>query len=188
MEPSPSRLSRNDATGRVLLALARESLEAAFRPEETLPPNDAPDFQEIGATFVTLRRGAELRGCIGTIEAYRPLAEDVRANAAFADPRFPPLRQEELGEIRLEVSLLSVPEPLPVASEAEALRRLHPGVDGVVFEFRDQRSTFLPQVWKALPEPRDFLAELKRKAGLPPDFWSPEVRLWTYRVTHWAEP
>jgi AmmeMemoRadiSam system protein A len=144
---------------------------------------------------VTLHRAGRLRGCVGSLTAYRPLRDDVHANAraaAFSDPRFPPLARDELDAVELEVSLLSAPEPLPVASEEEALALLRPGVDGVILEYRDpedgdRRGTFLPQVWEQLPDPRDFLAHLKDKAGLPPNFWHPGIRLWRYTVTNWEE-
>jgi AmmeMemoRadiSam system protein A len=177
--------------GRVLLALARESLAAAFGLGPANPTIGAePWLAEPGATFVTLTKNGQLRGCVGTLRAYRPLLEDVRENAraaAFSDPRFPPLAAAELREIAVEVSLLGPPVPLDFGSEAEALARLRPGRDGVIFEYRGARSTFLPQVWEHLPDPRSFLAQLKHKAGLPPDFWSPEIRLWTYEVTKWEE-
>ncbi len=179
--------------GRVLLAIARESLAQSFglasrRPDAADHPE--PWLAEPGATFVTLRRGGLLRGCVGTLHAYRPLVDDVRANAraaAFSDTRFPPLTREEFGEVDFEVSLLSTPEPVSVSSEAEAVAVLRPGVDGVILEYRGHRSTFLPQVWEQLPDPREFLAHLKHKADLSPTFWHPELRLWRYTVTKWEE-
>jgi len=131
-----------------------------------------------------------LRGCIGTMEAYRPLRDDVRANAvgaAFRDPRFPPLARHELARVRVGVSVLSPLEPLPCADEADAVRRLRRGVDGVVLEAGRRRATFLPQVWDQLPAPEAFLRALKHKAGLPEDHWGPEVRLWRYTVTRYEE-
>lgn len=178
--------------GRTLLALARESLAAAVAGElaETDSPRE-PWLLEPGATFVTLRKDGSLRGCIGTVRAHRPLAVDVRENAraaAFSDYRFPPVTPEELPRLRVEVSLLSPPEPLPALTEAEACEMLRPGIDGVILECAGCRSTFLPQVWEQLPDLRAFLAELKRKAGLPRTFWSPDVRLWRYTVEKWEEP
>ena len=131
-----------------------------------------------------------MRGCIGTLEAHRPLGLDVRENAvaaAFRDPRFMPLTLAEFEEIRVEVSLLSPTEALAVMSEAHALASLRPGIDGVVFEYGHYRSTFLPQVWEQLPDPAEFLAHLKRKAGLAADFWADQVRLSRYTVTKWKE-
>jgi AmmeMemoRadiSam system protein A len=136
-------------------------------------------------------KGEELRGCVGTLTAHRPLREDVQDNAraaAFHDNRFPPLRPEELPEIRFEVSLLTPPVPLPrYATEAEAIARLRPGQDGVVLDMQGHRATYLPQVWEQIPDPETFLASLKNKAGLPKDFWSPEVRLSVYGVEKWKE-
>lgn len=175
--------------GQTLLTLARGEIAKHFgHPEPRVP--ETPWLMRPGATFVTLTLHGELRGCIGSLEARRPLHIDVRANAlaaAFQDPRFSPLRREEFEIIRVEVSLLTPAEPLAVASEAEARRVLRPGVDGVIFEYGRYRSTFLPQVWEQLPDPAQFLAHLKLKAGLPPDFWAEGVRLSRYGVSKWKE-
>jgi len=179
----------NDELGLALLMLARGAIAERFG-EARLPETNAPELALPGASFVTLTKEGGLRGCIGSLEARRALGQDVRANAfaaAFRDPRFPPLAREELSLIRVEVSLLSQAQPLSFASEAEALHQLRPGIDGVVFEHFSQRSTFLPQVWESLSDPRQFLAQLKIKAGLPPDFWSEEVRLSRYQVQKWKE-
>ena len=150
---------------------------------------DAP-----GASFVTLTSGrapgGALRGCIGSLEARRPLREDVEANAVAAalhDPRFAPLTARELDDTVVEVSVLSAPTALPAADEAELLARLRPGVDGVVLSACGRRATFLPQVWEQLPDPADFLARLRRKAGLPADYWGRDVVVETYTVTAWQE-
>ena len=178
------------ARGRLLLRIARESLA------EALGLGAAADHQDLwlrepGACFVTLTRWGRLRGCVGTIRAYRPLQDDVRFNArasAFHDTRFPPVERHEFLELGVEVSLLSRPEPLPpFPCQEEALAVLRPGVDGVIFEAGAHRSTFLPQVWEQLPAPCDFLAHLKHKAGLPENFWSPDVRLQRYTVRKWVE-
>lgn len=178
-----------DLRGRLLLTIARESLFEAFG-RAVSSPHPEPWLDEPGATFVTLRLGGSLRGCVGSIRAYRPLRDDVRSNAraaAFSDTRFPPLARGELDAVELEISLLSEPEPLEVTSEDEVFRALRPGVDGVILECGDCRGTFLPQVWEQLPDPRDFLAQLKRKAGLPPGFWHDDLSLWRYTVTKWEE-
>jgi len=175
--------------GAALLQLARAEIAQQFGLAMPLP-EAASWLAEHGACFVTLTRNGELRGCIGTLEAHRPLGQDVQENAvaaAFHDPRFMPLNRAEFDEIRVEVSLLSPTEALVVASEEHALASLRPGVDGVVFEYRHYRSTFLPQVWEQLPEPAEFMATLKRKAGLPTDFWAEEVRLSRYTVSKWKE-
>jgi AmmeMemoRadiSam system protein B/AmmeMemoRadiSam system protein A len=175
--------------GATLLGLARSEIASKLW-EGTAKTFTAAWLREPGASFVTLTREGELRGCIGTLEAHRPLGLDVRENAvaaAFRDPRFMPLARGEFDEIRVEVSLLSPAEPLAARDEAEALAVLRPHVDGVVFEYGHHRSTFLPQVWEQLPEPDAFLAHLKRKAGLPMDFWAEQVRLSRYTVSKWKE-
>lgn len=175
--------------GRLLLRLARESvtealgLGSAGRYEE-------PWLREPGASFVTLRQQGDLRGCVGSVRAYRPLFDDVWSNArasAFRDTRFRPVEAWEMAEISVEISLLSAPEPLACFCEADALQILRPGVDGVILEYEEYRSTFLPQVWEQLPDPRDFLDHLRIKAGLRRDFWAPEVRLQRYGVLKWVE-
>jgi len=191
MEPSHSMPPER---GRVLLAIARESLAEALGVGRAGPSpgieRAEPWLAEPGACFVTLTLNGHLRGCVGSLYAHRPLGEDVRSNAraaAFRDSRFPPLTREELPRIAVEVSLLSPPVPLPVCDEAEARARLRPGRDGVILDYRGARGTFLPQVWEQLPDPRSFLDQLKHKAGLAPTFWSPEIQLWTYEVTKWEE-
>ena len=176
--------------GEVLLAIARSAIGRGFGVSAQ-PRADLPRLHEPGASFVTLRETAELRGCIGSLSATRPLIEDVRSNAvaaAFRDPRFPPLRLEEFDAILIEVSLLTPVVPMSFRDEADALAQLRPGVDGVVFACGHARATFLPQVWESLPEPHQFLAQLKYKAGLAADFWAPEVELACYQVTKWKEP
>jgi AmmeMemoRadiSam system protein A len=175
--------------GSTLLKLARSEI-ASKLGEPAAKPVKAAWLQEPGASFVTLTRQGELRGCIGTLEAHRPLGVDVRENAvaaAFRDPRFMPLTRGEFDDIRVEVSVLSPTEPLQVKDESAALAVLRPNVDGVVFEYGHYRSTFLPQVWEQLPKPAEFLAHLKRKAGLPVDFWADQVRLSRYTVSKWKE-
>ena len=175
--------------GAALIAAARGAIEGAFgRLDARVRPHAA--LEEPGATFVTLERDGELRGCIGSLVAHRKLAVDVRENAlaaAFRDPRFAPLTSRELEATTVEVSLLAPPAPFEVAGEDDLLSRLEPGVDGIVIELGARRATFLPQVWESLPDPRDFVGALKRKAGLPADFWSPEVRVSRYTVARWHE-
>lgn len=143
------------------------------------------------ATFVTLTQHGALRGCIGSLTAYQPLRDDVAANAvgaAIRDPRFSPLPPAELADTRIEVSVLSEPEPLPFVDRADLLSRLRPGVDGLVLEFGNHRGTFLPQVWDSLPDPRDFLAQLVLKAGLPAGWWDNNTTISRYGVTAFEEP
>lgn len=170
------------------LAEAGSVLAARAGPECAVTGH--PALAAPGATFVTLFRCGLLRGCIGTLEARRPLGVDVRANAvaaAFADPRFPPLGADEFMDALVEVSLLSAPEAMTADGEQALLDQLRPGVDGVVLEYAGRRATFLPQVWDSLGEPVEFVAELKRKAGLPIDFWSAAVNISRYSVTKWRE-
>ncbi|MEC4682325.1 MAG: AmmeMemoRadiSam system protein A [Nitrospirota bacterium] len=180
----------HDEDGRILLQIARSEIVARLEQQSPVPVL-APLWMELpGASFVTLTTEGELRGCIGSLEAIRPLKTDIRENAlaaAFMDPRFLPLRREELERIRIEVSLLSLPEPVMARCEAEAVAALRPGIDGVIFEYMRYRSTFLPQVWEQLPDPSQFLAYLRNKAGLPSDFWAEEVRMFRYTVRKWKE-
>jgi len=174
--------------GVALLSRARNSIAEALGLARQ-PEPEHPALAHAGATFVTLHSAnGDLRGCIGRLEAVAPLEEDVRRNAAaaaFGDPRFDPLRAHEWEGLRIEVSLLDAPEPLPATStRAEALRHLRPGVDGVILEWYERRATFLPQVWQQLPEPEDFLSALLHKAGLPRDFWAADLKLRRYRVAH----
>ncbi|CAN5576211.1 AmmeMemoRadiSam system protein B [soil metagenome] len=179
--------------GLALVQLARASLhEATGAPKEPTP--GLKSFQGAGAAFVTLTSQGQLRGCIGSLQASRPLADDVRANAmaaALQDPRFKPVTAAEAPGLEVEVSVLSEPQPLSFANESHAIWQLQPGVDGVIFECEEHgrtfRSTYLPQVWEQIPDRRAFLAHLKVKAGLPFDFWSPQIRLSVYRVQKFSE-
>jgi AmmeMemoRadiSam system protein A len=189
VEPQQALRPREEH-GQVLLAHARRAIESALGVEAATEAPEAVFLDCAGATFVTLRRNGTLRGCIGTLDAERPLREDVAHNArraAFRDPRFEPLQPDELDELVVEVSLLSAPEPIECASEDDLIERLDPARDGVVLEYRGQRATFLPQVWEQLPDPRDFLRQLKLKAGLPAEFWSEELRIARYAVAKWSE-
>lgn len=175
--------------GDVLLRIARATIAEQLGRNHPAS-EDAHWLRAPGATFITLRQGTRLRGCIGTLRAHRPLIEDVRENAraaAFSDPRFQPLTLEEFELVRLEISLLSSLEPITCPHESDALSQLRPRVDGIVFEYGHHSSTFLPQVWDELPEAGEFLTHLKRKAGLPPDFWDAGVKLARYTVSKWCE-
>ena len=181
---------RDDERGEVLLARARHAIETLFEPQAGHDPPDAGFLDEPAATFVTLRRHGELRGCIGSLEADRPLREDVATNAraaALRDPRFPPLTRAELDGLSIEVSLLSPPQPLSIVDEDDVVRQLDAVRDGVLLEIGPHRATFLPQVWEQLPDARDFLRHLKAKAGLAPGFWSLDIRVSRYAVQKWSE-
>jgi len=146
---------------------------------------------EPAATFTTLRLDRKLRGCCGTLEASQPLATDVARTAflaAFRDLRFKPLIRDEAGSVRLEVSVLSPMEEIHVTDEVDLLKHLVPGTDGLVIVEGGHRATFLPKVWESLPEPRQFLAALKTKCGLPDDYWSERLEFFRYRTSLYAEP
>ncbi len=186
-EPDGDARASSDVRRRVLALAALgvdEGLRCGRPPRVAL--EDQPErLAAPGACFVTLRRDGELRGCIGSLEPRRALAEDVAANAysaAFRDPRFPPLEAAERPGLDFHVAILGPREPLTAASEADLLRQLRPGTDGLVLRDGAHRATFLPAVWDSLPDPLRFVRELKHKAGLPRDHWSPEVRLERYRV------
>jgi len=171
---------------KLLLQLARESIRhgsrhgrpPAVRLEELPPPLRQPR-----ATFVTLEEHGQLRGCIGSLEARRPLAEDVIHNAfaaAFSDPRFPPVSEEEVEGLDIHISVLSPLEEIHFENEQDLLTKIRPGIDGLVLEDGPHRGTFLPAVWESLADKRAFLQHLKMKAGLPPDYWSENLRVWRY--------
>ena len=175
--------------GPVLLGLAREAIARRLGLETGFAQTH-PALAKPAASFVTLTQNAQLRGCIGSLEAYRILAEDVKENAmaaAFRDPRFPPLQPDELAAVRIEVSLLDAPRAIRFSSEADVMTCLRPGLDGVILTYGSQRATFLPQVWESLPSPREFMNELKRKVGLPTDFWDNKINLARYGVQKWKE-
>jgi len=171
-----------------LIELAAASIEHGLvhGREGRFDAHDLPhELREPRATFVTLSTAsAGLRGCRGVVEACRGLAHDVWANAfasAFDDPRFQPLDAREFDQLDIEISILSPPEPLVVANEQALLRTLVPHRDGVVLAWRNRRATFLPKVWEMLPDPGDFIVQLKLKAGLPTDFWADDVLVHRYR-------
>lgn len=190
--------------GPELIALARSAIGAvlgmdavaagASRSGGSAPtlaaPPDSEFWSKPGATFVTITMDGELRGCIGSLLARRPLAEDLIGNAraaAFNDPRFPPLTAQEFPHICIEVSVLSEPVPVRLSTRDEALAALGAGRDGWILIWHEHQSTFLPQVWEQLPDPAAFLDHLLVKAGLPPGFWDPDVRLARYTVTPYRE-
>ncbi len=154
--------------------------------EETLDPV----LRAIRASFVTLHRHGALRGCTGSLEAVQPLALDVARTAcstALSDPRFFPVSVEEVSEIDIEISVLSPLEPMTIRDEADLLDQLIPEVDGLVLTAGPRRATFLPKVWEQLPSPLAFVTALKRKAGLPDDFWSQEMSVYRYHTETFAE-
>jgi len=179
-----------DEAGRTLIGVARGAI--GHRLGQAAEPRlDEPAWlAQSGATFVTLMMDSTLRGCIGSLQAQRPLGVDVAENAAaaaFRDPRFPAITLEEWPRVQAEVSLLSAPQRVPFSDEVDLLIKLRPGIDGVVLEHGERRGTFLPQVWEGLPERRRFIEELKRKTGLAANTRLIDCRVWRYQVTKWRE-
>jgi AmmeMemoRadiSam system protein A len=185
-------LSQEDRT--FLLNLARQSIREAL-DRQTLSPLDysqlSPQLKESGATFVTLTCGGELRGCVGALEAYQPLVDDVREHAlaaAFNDYRFPPLTTAEFPGIKIEISRLTKPQPLRYDKPEELLKLLKVNNDGVILQFGSRRSTFLPQVWEKIPDPVIFLNHLCEKMGVDPHFWRyKKLQVYTYQVEMFEE-
>lgn len=171
---------------KTLLNVALQSIKYGLEKGLALPvtlSDYSSALQEKRATFVTLKLEENLRGCIGMLEAVRPLVEDVADNAyaaAFRDPRFHPLTEKELSSLSISVSILSPSEPIKFKSEADLLNQIRPGIDGLVLADGHHRGTFLPAVWESLPNPKDFLEHLKLKAGLSPDHWSKTLTVKRY--------
>ncbi|MBI2481225.1 MAG: AmmeMemoRadiSam system protein A [Planctomycetia bacterium] len=170
-----------------LLDVAQLSIQQGLRtgrPLEIDPMEFAVTVREPHASFVTLRIGAQLRGCTGSVKVRRPLVVDVAENAfnaAFQDPRFTPLRAAEFPTLTIQVSVLSPMEPLPCTSEADLLEKMRLGMDGLEIEYGAYRGVLLPSVWEQLPDKQLFLQMLKMKAGIPPTFWSQRIDV--YRFT-----
>lgn len=171
-----------------LLDLARQAIAAGLGGAlaSVVDLRDLPPpLADPAAAFVTLHQDGRLRGCIGHLEPVAALAQAVADNAwaaAFRDPRFPALTRAEFARVQLEVSVLTPPRPVPCASEAELIAALQPGLDGLILTDGPHRGTFLPAVWAQLPDPADFLRQLRIKAGLAPDHWSPGLRVARYRT------
>jgi AmmeMemoRadiSam system protein A len=180
-----------DEAGRTLVAIARATIARALGADAGMPEvSGAHWLRQAGATFITLTMDGKLRGCVGSLSPERTLGEDVAANAlgaAFRDHRFPKLSREEWPRVQVEVSLLSAPKPLRFADEIDLLAQIVPGKDGIILEHEGRRATFLPQVWEGLPDTRQFLGELMKKAGIPPGTRLARCRLWRYRVAKWKQ-
>jgi AmmeMemoRadiSam system protein A len=179
-----------------LLKIARDTIAFYFKTGRRLEPEpkDVPSGKlvENGACFVTLRMGEQLRGCIGTLEAHRPLVFDVIANAlssAFEDPRFSPLRPEELASVTVSISVLSAPKPFPVKDSADLLKKLVPKKHGLVLQKGYARATFLPVVWEQLGKKEEFLSHLCMKAGLEADAWRDTrgMEFYSYEAEEFSE-
>lgn len=193
MDPAPGAGNAGsrgyDADERAtLLELARASVRHTVCTGSALEARTfdfSERLREVRSCFVTLRSEGVLRGCTGRLEASRPLVVDVAFNAhraALRDPRFHPVREHELAGLEVHVSVLTPLLPLPASSEAELLAALVPGRTGLVLREGERAATFLPAVWQQLEDPRDFLRELRHKAGLPPDHWSATLRFERYEA------
>jgi hypothetical protein len=179
-----------EEAGRTLIEIAKGAIANGLGLSSVpVQRNHRPWLVQPGASFVTLTKDGQLRGCIGSLSATRPVGEDVASNAraaAFQDPRFPKLQREEWPHCRVEVSLLSAPKSIPFGDEAELLSQIRAGEDGLILECDGKRATFLPQVWEGLPDRRQFLEELMKKAGLPPDTRLARCKVSRYRVVKFA--
>jgi AmmeMemoRadiSam system protein A len=186
-------MSLNDSQKKALTDLAHYSLDFSAKHAGKKPDISLRDFPDAltapGACFVTLEKSGELRGCIGSLEARDPLVYDVVNNtvgAAFSDPRFAPVQLSELQDITISLSVLSPPEAMNVKDEADLLQQLHENVDGLILEDGYHRATFLPSVWRQLPDKQQFLQQLKLKAGLSKQHWSPNIKFWRYSTEYFA--
>jgi AmmeMemoRadiSam system protein A len=184
--------------GRALLKLARKTLMERFgrkysqgQEAELSKISKEPELQTVCGTFVTLKIGQQLRGCIGSLEGSEPLLEGVKThavNAAFHDPRFRSLSGKELDQINIEVSVLSKPVPLKYTDSSDLLAKLRPRVDGVTIRSGYCSATFLPQVWDQLADPEVFMTQLCRKAGMRGDAWKgSRLEVETYQVQYFEE-
>lgn len=177
----------------LLLDTARKSIRHGLdrgKPLSVDPDSADPALSQSGACFVTLHKHGQLRGCIGSLQAWRPLLEDIAENAfsaAFRDPRFAPLEAPELDQLDIEISVLNPAEPLTFDSQHDLLQQLRPGVDGLILEDGTHRGTFLPSVWESLPDPDRFLQQLKLKAGLPAGYWSGQLKVSRYTTESFGE-
>ncbi len=181
-------MSLSELHRQILLDLAYQSIETGVKTGHPLSINlrDYPaELSKQAATFVTLEKNDQLRGCIGMLKAILPLAEDVCENAysaAFKDPRFPPLELSELAEIDIQISILSSPEAIQFSSEQDLIDQIQPEIDGLILESGFRKGTFLPSVWKSIPHPVQFLQHLKQKAGLDKHYWSDQIKVYRYRT------
>lgn len=181
-----------------LLALARQSIAFGLKHGKPLSielKNYSEQLQAMASSFVTITKPTSgnahnLRGCIGSLQATQALASDVAKHAfaaAFNDPRFPPLTNNELEQIHLEISVLTPETEIFCSSEENLLQQLQAGVDGLTIRDGFRQATFLPSVWEQLPSKKDFLLHLKRKAGLADDYWSGDIQAFRYRTVSFEE-
>ncbi|MBT8428334.1 MAG: AmmeMemoRadiSam system protein A [Gammaproteobacteria bacterium] len=176
-----------------LMDVARRSIEhglASGQPLVVTPSEYHRDLKAVRASFVTLQKYGQLRGCIGHLEAVQPVVVDVAENAfaaAFRDPRFSPLTAAEWPDVDVHLSLLTTPERMQFSDEADLIGQIRAGEDGLILQDGPNRGTFLPSVWESLPNPVDFLIHLKRKAGLAANHWSERVEVYRYHTESFGE-
>lgn len=189
-----SAIKLTDHERAYLLGLARQTIQRAVSGEEfpVIQETDlTPALRAPGASFVTLTKHGDLRGCIGALEAYQPLAYDVREHAAAAaleDYRFTPVKPDEVSSIQIEISRLTPPQKIDYDSPEKLPGFIRPGIDGVILRDNYRRATFLPQVWEKLPEPEQFLSHLCQKMGAPSDLWKRKLlQVWVYQVEEFHE-
>ena len=177
----------------ILLDIARRSIENGYLKGHPLSidiRDYPPELRVPRATFVTLEKHHQLRGCIGMLEAVLPLVEDVAENAfsaAFKDPRFPPVERNEIPELDIFISILSEPKAMTFESEADLLQQIRPGIDGLILVENGYKGTFLPSVWESLPDKVQFLRHLKNKAGLPAYYWSDSIKVYRYTTESFGD-
>jgi hypothetical protein len=177
--------SITEATSGAKWVVSQSTPSSAELSEQCLTDAGLEVFTQKGASFVTLEKHGRLRGCIGSLIASRPLSADIVANAAAAavsDPRFPSLQEKEITDVSVSISILSVPADIDCHSEAELVAALEPGKDGLILHYGSRRATYLPSVWEQLPDPAQFVTELKRKAGFDESFWHEEIKCQRYHV------
>jgi len=176
----------------ILFKIARGSIEEGLRYQQPLkvsPEGYSRLLKLPGASYVTLRIGNELRGCMGSLQAEKPLVQDISQNAfsaAFRDPRFPPLLEMEYKQTQLHITVLESAQPMTFADEEDLLRQIEPGIDGLTLSVDGKRGTLLPSVWETLPDKNEFWRALKLKAHLPENFWSKTIQISRFR-THSVE-
>jgi AmmeMemoRadiSam system protein A len=178
---------------KVLLALAQQSLKSGLSQAGAAKikiQDYDNELQKVAASFVTLHINGNLRGCVGRLEASRPLVEDISENAygaGFEDSRFSPLQDNELSLLDIHISILTTPQKLQVKDEKDLFKKLRPGLDGLVLREGGRRSTFLPSVWDSLPDVEEFVAALKHKGGWSKNYWSSKILVQTYQVEEFGE-
>ncbi|CAA0080912.1 Uncharacterised protein [BD1-7 clade bacterium] len=192
-----SFIDLNDQNKQYLLAIARQTIERGYLSDADCPNGSAiskhavsPALQKPRASFVTLKKAGELRGCIGTLTAHQPLLDDVKEHArasAFNDFRFPPVQTHELPQITISLSILGPAEILMAETEQDLLDQLRPGIDGLILTWPPHQATFLPVVWEQLTHPAEFLSALKQKAGLASHFWHPNIQWQRYQTLNISE-